>query len=165
MVQVEQSTPGAQRRSRRRKVTWLIAAGIGLGLIGYGLASNAPPPTSGSLTGKVWQWTSYSENGGTYAIEHPDSYTIVFNEDGTAVVTADCNRSPWSYTIDGSFLRPGMWLRSHAVEWSQCAPGSDAQRFVDHLWPTDSFSVSTDRLELKRDHYATSWVLTLKASP
>ena len=84
-------------------------------MIAYGLASNAPPPTSHSLTGKVWQWTSYSDNNfGTLAIEHPERYTIVFNEDGTAVVTADCNRSPWSYAIDGSFLRPAIWLQSHA---------------------------------------------------
>jgi hypothetical protein len=147
-------------------VPWLIAAAIGLGLIGYqSWAGNAPPPTSLSLTGKVWQWTSYSGDLGTGAIEDPELYTIVFNEDGTAVVTADCNRSPWSYTIEGSLLRPGISLRSHAEEWSPCAPGSRAQLFVDHLWPTDSFRVSADRLELLRETYGISWDLTLKASP
>ncbi len=143
---------------------WLVAAAIGLGLIGYGF-TYAPPPTSLSLTGKVWQWTAYGDDSGTVPIEDPERYTIVFNEDGTAVVTADCNRSPWSYTIAGSFLRPTIWLQSHAEEWSPCAPGSRAQLFVDHLWPTDTFSVSADRLELDRDHYGISWALTLKASP
>ena len=166
MALTEQSTPGTQRRSLLRWVPWLIAAAIGLGLIGYGLASNAPPPTALSLTGKVWQWTSYSEHFlDIVAIEHPERYTIVFNEDGTAVVTADCNRSLWGYTIDGSFLQPRIWLQSHAEEWSRCATGSDAQRFVDHLWPTDFFSVSSDRLELFRNHYGLSWTLTLEASP
>ena len=138
----------------------------GLGLIGYGLASIAPPPSSRSLTGRVWQWTSYSEDGiGTVAIDDPGRYTIAFDEDGTAVVTADCNRNHWSYAIEGSFARPSMDLRSHAAKWSPCAPGSDAQLFVDHLWPTDAFSVMGDRLELKRDDpFGLSWTLSLKAS-
>ena len=163
---MDQSTPGMRRRSPRRRVPWLIAAAIGLGLIGYGLAWIAPPPSSHSLTGKVWQWTSYSEDGvGTVAIEDPGRYTIVFDEDGTAVVTADCNRNHWSYTIEGSFARPLMDLRSHAAKWSPCGPGSSAQLFVDHLWPTDTFSVLGDRLELKRDEpFGLSWTLNLKAS-
>ena len=58
---MEQSIP-TQRRSRRRWVPWLVAAAIGLGLIGYGFTLIAPPPTSLSLTGKVWQWTAYGDD-------------------------------------------------------------------------------------------------------
>jgi heat shock protein HslJ len=164
MALVESSTAGTQRPTARRKVPWLIAAAIGLGLITYCFTAIAPPPSSRSLTGKIWQWTSYSEDGvGTVTIGDPEHYTIVFDADGTAHVTADCNKNGWSYYIAGSLARPRIALESHASRWSSCGPGSSAQLFVDHLWPTDTFRVNADRLELKRDHYGLSWTLRLKA--
>jgi hypothetical protein len=141
-------------------VAGLIATGIGLVLVAWGLAANAPPP---SLTGKVWQWTSYTEDGvGTVTIRDPEHYTIAFNADGTARVVADCNKNGWSYYIAGSSAWPRISLESHAFRWSSCEPGSRAQLFVDHLWPTDGFSVRGDRLELKRDTYGLNWTLRFK---
>jgi hypothetical protein len=165
MALVERATPGTQRPSARRNVLWLIAAAISLGLMTYWFTAIAPPPSSRSLTGKIWQWTSYSEDGvGTVKIGDPERYTIVFDADGTARVTADCNKNGWTYYIAGSLARPRIVLESHASRWSPCEPGSRAQLFVDHLWPTDTFSVKGDRLELKRDHYGLSWTLRLKAA-
>jgi hypothetical protein len=77
---------------------------------------------------------------------------------GTAQVTADCNKDGRTYYIVGSSARPRINLESHAGRWSPCEPGSRAQRFVDHLWPTDTFSV-------KGDHWNSIGITTGSAGP
>ena len=34
------------------------------------------------------------------SIAHPERYSLVFDADGTAVLTADCYQSIWNYTLD-----------------------------------------------------------------
>ena len=77
-------------------------------------------PGVGSLSGETWQWTELQVdqlgigNGeSTLVVPDHEHYTLVFNPDGTAVLTADCNRVPtWTYTTSGR----SIWLQSHATE-------------------------------------------------
>lgn len=126
-------------------VTVFVAAAVA----GYWLLTFPGP---GRLTGVTWHWsesrTVVGGNAVTTVVPDPDRYTIVFNPDGTAVLTADCNQAPWTYTTAGR----SMELQSHAVVWSACGPGSRAQALVDVLWHTDTYSVGVGRLVLEA-HY------------
>lgn len=56
-----------------------------------------------SLTGVNWQWvSSTSPATGTTAVNDPTRYNILFNEDGSTAIRADCNNVGASYTADGS---------------------------------------------------------------
>lgn len=56
------------------------------------------------LTGIVWQWEGTSTPTEEIVAADPSRYTIIFNADGTAGITADCNVGNAEYTIgeDGS---------------------------------------------------------------
>jgi heat shock protein HslJ len=56
------------------------------------------------LTGQVWQWVSLTTPLDETAVANPASYTILFNEDGSANIKADCNVVAASYTLDGSAI-------------------------------------------------------------
>ena len=127
-------------------------------------------PGFGSLQGKTWQWTQLQVtelgwNGETTMdVPDPGRYTIVFNTDGTAVLTADCNRSPWTYRTSGRSIS----LQSHATEWSTCGADSLAQTLVDVLSPSYTHSVGFGTLALEGHRgdglfYGEKYRLTFKA--
>ena len=57
------------------------------------------------ITGIVWQWESVTEQptGNTTTVPDPQSYTIIFNEDGTFEGKADCNNIAGTYSQEGGF--------------------------------------------------------------
>lgn len=127
-------------------------------------------PGPGRLTGTTWQWTEFTtkdQSGHVKSagvIPDPEHYTMVFNADGTIVLTADCNQVPWSYTTSGRSIE----LRSHAKVWSRCGAGSRAQEMVDSLAFNTSYSVSSDQLVLASsrgmcDYSCEHYVLTFRA--
>ena len=83
------------------------------------------PPTT-SLTGTTWEWVSVIDPMGQTASADPTRYTILFNEDGTAVIGADCNQVMATYTVADSALTivPG------ATTLAMCPPDSQAGPFV-----------------------------------
>ncbi len=62
------------------------------------------PEQQPPLTGKTWQWVSTTDPVGVTTVPDPSSYTILFNEDGSAAIQADCNNVGASYTADGSSI-------------------------------------------------------------
>ncbi len=56
------------------------------------------PPATDSLTGVVWQWASTTTPTEEITVADPTRYTIIFNEDGTAGIKADCNVGNATYT-------------------------------------------------------------------
>ncbi len=62
----------------------------------------AVPATSADIIGTTWQWTDLVETNpaGISVVPTPASYTIAFNEDGTAAILADCNNVTGSYTLE-----------------------------------------------------------------
>ena len=77
---------------------------------------SAPPvdptttePESGEtsdITGIVWQWASLveTEPSAQSVVPDPAKYTFLLTDDGTADITADCNKVSGSYTLDGNML-------------------------------------------------------------
>lgn len=73
------------------------AGGTGTGGTGSG-EEVEPTPSDDSLTGVTWQWVSTTTPVEEITIADPTLYTIMFNEDGTAGIKADCNVGNAEYT-------------------------------------------------------------------
>lgn len=81
------------------------------------------------LTGQVWQWVSLTTPLDETAVANPTSYTITFNEDGSANVKADCNVVVASYTRDGSAISITPGITTAAA----CPEDSLSDQFVANL--------------------------------
>lgn len=53
------------------------------------------------VTGVTWQWTGMASADTVTDIPNPENYNVVFNEDGTATIKADCNDLEATYTWAG----------------------------------------------------------------
>ena len=61
------------------------------------------PPQEVTLTNIPWEWVSTTDPAqGTVAVNDPSRYVILFKEDGTAYIKADCNNILGAYTINGN---------------------------------------------------------------
>jgi heat shock protein HslJ len=90
------------------------------------------------ITGIVWQWTAMQETlpASQSVVPDPENYTIVFNDDGTVAIKADCNQVSGDYTMDGnnlnislgaSTLMACVWHRSRgsaAMPWKMVSCSS-----------------------------------------
>jgi heat shock protein HslJ len=84
----------------------------------------------GNLVGTVWQLTLISTTGGNLTVNDPTRYTITFNEDGTANITADCNVLIATYVIgEGNTLTITPGITTLAL----CPPGSLDQIYLGGL--------------------------------
>lgn len=63
-----------------------------------------PPADMGMLTGTTWQWVETQTPVEVITATDPARYQIVFNEDGSAAITNDCNAVVAQYTFDGSAI-------------------------------------------------------------
>ncbi len=96
-------------------------------------AENVPvvlaPEQQLSLVGKTWQWVSLTDPLGVTAVPNPANYTVLFNEDGTAGIKADCNQVAATYTADDSSISITMGPTTAAA----CGPESLDQVFLAGL--------------------------------
>lgn len=108
-----------------------------------GEGGQTQPGQTGGLTGTTWQWTTLTMPSGTTTVNDPSRYSVVFNADGTANITADCNVGNWAYTTgDGGMLTitPGM------MSMAYCGAGSLDQIFLGGLTNAMSYRMDGDNL-------------------
>jgi D-alanyl-D-alanine carboxypeptidase len=86
-------------------------------------------PEPGALQANPWQWTSFNSPVEQFDVDGPESYLLVFNDDGTLNVVADCNLASGSYEADGSSLTIQMGPMTLAA----CPEGSRSDQFVQFL--------------------------------
>ena len=104
-------------------------------------------PTATGLTGTTWEWVSGIDPMGQTASADPTRYTILFNEDGTANILADCNSVVAQYTSDGSTLM----ITPGASTLMACEPGSQDQLFLSSLSSAASYTVEDSELFIEMD--------------
>ncbi len=96
-------------------------------------AENVPvvptPEVAPVLTGATWEWVSLTTPTGVTTVDNPAQYTILFNEDGTANIQADCNSVSANYTTDGSNIN----ITLGATTLAACAEGSLEQPYLAAL--------------------------------
>jgi heat shock protein HslJ len=105
-----------------------------LGLLLAACAPATPVPTAepveqGSLTGTTWMWIGFTDPSQSYGVESPVNYTLVFTEDGTVNIQADCNYGSGSYTADGSRLK----IEVGAMTRAMCPPESRSDDYIQYL--------------------------------
>ena len=105
----------------------------------------APPATT--LTGTTWEWVSVIDPMGQTASADPTRYTILFNEDGSANIVADCNIVIAQYTSDGSTLMITLGPSTLVA----CEPGSQDQLFLSSLSSATSYTVEDGELFVEMD--------------
>ncbi len=96
-------------------------------------AENVPvieaPEIEPVLVGRTWQWVSLTDPQGVTDVSNPENYTILFNEDGTAAIRADCNQVGASYTTEGSSISITLGPTTAAA----CGPESLDQVYLAGL--------------------------------
>lgn len=108
------------------------------------------------LVGIPWEWVSTTDPvQGTVYVQDPSRYLIIFDNDNTATIQADCNHVQASYTLDGSSLTisPGS---STAVA---CPPDSQADAFLQQLANVTGFTIHGGSLYL--DQFADGGTMRL----
>jgi len=122
------------------------------GTIMFRAAGTAAAPEGGleaapALTGVTWQWTEATTASTATAVADPTRYAIVFNDDGTANITADCNSVLGTYTTaeDGSLtitLGPSTLVG--------CPEDSQADAFTAGLATVNSYTFDGANLVLSQ---------------
>lgn len=102
-----------------------VIAGLLALAMGVGLNLQA---AAGELAGTAWHLVNIASMDDTvYVPDNPANYTLVFGQDGSASLQADCNRGTGSWTSEA----PGQ-LRFGPIAATrvQCPPGSLAERYL-----------------------------------
>lgn len=115
------------------------------------------PPLPTGLTGTTWEWVSLTTPEAQTQISDPTRYTILFNEDGTANIKADCNVVLAQYTVTGSSISiiPGP------STLAACPDDSQDQLFIQSL--TNASIYFFEGSDLLMDQFADAG--TLRFSP
>ncbi len=103
-------------------------------------AGTAAPTDAALLIGTTWQWIDLMQGNVSEAVTPPESYTIVFNDDGTVNIQADCNTAFGEYTAaDGSGT-----ITVGGVTRVLCAPESRSDQFLELLGQVTTYDVTTE---------------------
>jgi heat shock protein HslJ len=113
------------------RISWLVALGLMLVAAAACVPLTAPTPApSNSITGIVWQWTSVTNQTTkeTTTVPNPESYTIIFNADGTLTGKADCNSFGGTYSQQNGFT-----ITLGASTMAYCGEASLDQQYLQLL--------------------------------
>jgi D-alanyl-D-alanine carboxypeptidase len=82
-----------------------------------------------ALTEHPWQWLSFTSPVEQIEVETPDRYRVLFNQDGTMAIVADCNNAAGEYTEDAGALT----ITTGPATLADCTPGSLTNPFLTYL--------------------------------
>jgi heat shock protein HslJ len=108
---------------------------------GAGVTEDTNSPTAAPLAGIIWRWTTFRDAKQEYTVPTTADYTLVFNDDGTVAVVADCNNANGTYTVntDGT-----LTIVVRAQTFVACPPGSLSDSFIEYLNQAGPFEVGDD---------------------
>ncbi len=99
------------------------------------------------LTGVLWEWAAIIKAGDKHqsVVPDPASYTVVFNDDGTMAIKADCNNATGTYTLDNASLT----ITVGGVTRMACPPGSFGDTMLAALGKVTSYDIEEGNLVLR----------------
>ncbi len=106
---------------------WVVVAGVVVAILVLAGCSSGD-----SLTGKTWQWSSWTTlTPQTQAdVPDPSSYTIEFKSDGTFQAKADCNTVSGTYVTSAS---QALKITLGPSTLVACGPDSLSDVFIEKL--------------------------------
>jgi heat shock protein HslJ len=99
------------------------------------------------LVGTVWEWAALLRTSPAMqsVVPDPASYTIIFAEDGNALIKADCNNARATYTLNDDALT----IQLGAITRAACPPGSLAANMLTSLSQAASYVMDNGDLILR----------------
>jgi len=106
---------------------WVAAAGLAAAALVLAACSSGS-----SLTGKTWQWISWTTvtPQSQSDVPEPSAYTIEFLSDGTFQAKADCNAVAGTYTSTSS---GGLKIYPGPSTLAACGADSMSEAFVEKI--------------------------------
>ncbi len=106
---------------------WAVVTGVVVASLVLAACSSGS-----SLTGKTWQWTSWTTMTpqSQSVVPDPSAYTIEFKSDGTFQAKADCNTVAGTYT---STTSGGLKISPGPSTLAACGADSLSSTFVEKL--------------------------------
>ncbi|NJP04792.1 MAG: META domain-containing protein [Chloroflexaceae bacterium] len=102
--------------------------------------TNALTDTNELLIGSVWQWQQFSNPLELLEIPNPEQYTLVFQEDGTLNIQADCNQAIGSYLLDSHMISITVGPMTRAA----CPPESQSDQMIEYLGQVVIYSITPE---------------------
>jgi heat shock protein HslJ len=102
------------------------------------VAADTDSPTAAPLAGVTWRWATFRDAKQDYIVPATADYTLVFNDDGTVSVVADCNVGQGTYTVNSDAT---LTIVIQATTDAACPPGSLGDSFVEYLNQAGPFEV------------------------
>ena len=116
----------------------LVNGGPFTGGAGAEVVADPEGPTAAPLAGIIWRWTTFRDAKQEYAVPTTADYTLVFNDDGTVAVVADCNNANGTYTVNSDGT---LTIVVQAQTFVACPPGSLSDSFIEYLNQAGPFEV------------------------
>ncbi len=113
---------------------WVVVAGVVVSTLLLAACASGS-----SLTGKTWQWNSWTTMTPQSKSDVPDpsSYTVEFKSDGTFQAKADCNTVAGTYTSSAS---GGLRIQPGPSTLVACGPDSLSGIYVEKLGLATSYT-------------------------
>jgi heat shock protein HslJ/LysM repeat protein len=105
----------------------------------------AAPPTLDSKLVGGWHWIAFANPANREReIRQPDRYGVIFNDDGTVTVKADCNNATGTYTAQDGVLS----IEIGPVTRANCGKHSLSNDFLKYLDAAASYELDGDNLRI-----------------
>ena len=114
---------------------------FGAGATGSDTTEGTNDGTAAPLAEVTWRWAAFRDAKQDYAVPTTADYTIVFNDDGTVNVVADCNNANGTYTVNSDAT---LTIVVRAGTDAACPPGSLGESFIEYLNQAGPFEVGDD---------------------
>lgn len=114
-------------------------------------ATRSTPVINASFVNKTWYWTGMTQTmpSKEVAVSNPKQYTVVFAENGTYAVKADCNTGRGNFTLEKTVLK----ISKPTLTKAYCGDRSSDRDFLDGLSRVKAFQTdSTGRLILTMEN-------------
>ena len=105
---------------------------------GAGVPEDTNSGTAAPLAGIIWRWAAFRDAKQDYIVPATADYTLVFNDDGTVAVVADCNNANGTYTVNSDGT---LTIVVQAQTFVACPPGSLSDSFIEYLNQAGPFEV------------------------
>ena len=94
-----------------------------------------------------WKWVSVINMATREEtqVEQTDDYILIFNEDGTMQIQADCNKAQGTFSVD---QYSGMKMQVGPSTLALCSPDSKSEAFLKDLEGVSGYSIQADNLVL-----------------
>ena len=103
-------------------------------------AVNSESPTG--LVGTTWTWIGFTSPSEQLAVESSAGYSLIFQQDGSVIITADCNHGRGIYQVQGQFIQ----MQLGAFTEAKCSPGSRSEQFLQYLVNAATYSLQEGSL-------------------